>query len=321
MYGRALLHQHLRCGGIVLVHVVGLAAVAHRAHLGPHALASAQGHRVVAARVDHHLVKAGDRRQGGARHIGPDLAVFARAADVDAVKACHVVDILGRNLQHVGRGVGGHVDALDALDAADFIEPHGADVGHGQQVHLGAAAQTNRVKAGATADQGLGGLTGAVVLQVAHIAGGQHDRVVALACVEAVHAAAARQGVVARRADQGFTGHGTGEFTCPIDRGADPLGAPQDQSNHMAARGRRRVVIIGGDHQIVQAVTVDVTSIGQGMTGNASRDLEALAGGDVAAGVDGHTGTAGIAIDHIVSLQVVSARPEGVHHTSDDHVP
>ena len=224
----AVLHQQLRFGRRVLVNGVLGRAVADCAHVGPCAAVGRQGHRVVAAAVDHHLVETRGRGQRRAAvQVGPGLAVRTGAANANLVEPGHVVDVFVRNLEHVGRCVGGHVDALNAFDAAGFVDAHGRSVADFEQVQVGTATQANRVKTRSRAHGRLGRLARAVVLQVGDVAGREHDGVIAFAGKEAVHTAATGDGVVAGGADQSFAAGCAREGTCTVQRRRHPLRAAQ----------------------------------------------------------------------------------------------
>ena len=198
------------------------------------------------------------------------------------VEPGHVVDVFVRDLERVGRCVGGHVDALNAFDAAGLVNAHGRSVADFEQVQVGTATQANRVKTRSPTHGRLGDLARAVVLQVGDVAGRQHNGVVATACKEAVHTAAAGDGVVARRADQGFTARCTRKGARAVQRSRHPLRAAQHHVVAVAHSGAS-----GADQQVVQTVAVDVTCTGRDIT-HRPFELESVAGCDVAAGVNGH---------------------------------
>ena len=279
----ALLHQQLRVGRRVLIHGVLGRAIADRAHVGPSAAVGRQGHRVVAATVDHHLVETrGGGQRRAAVQVGPGLAIRTGAANANLVEPGHVVDVFVRDLERVGRRVGGHVDALNAFDAAGLVNAHGRCVADLEQVQAGTATQANRVKTCSRAHGRLGSLACAVVLQIGDVAGRQHNGVVTPACKEAVHTATAGDGVVARRADQGFAARSTRKGARAIQRSCDPLRAAQHHVVAVAHSGAS-----GADQQVVQTVAVDVACTGRDIT-HRPFELEAVAGCDVAAGVNRH---------------------------------
>ena len=73
---------------------------------------------------------------------------------MDDIKTCHVLHITHHQGQCIGCCVSAQVNALNAFDAAVFLQAHGSYVADGRQIQIGTTGQPDRIETVATADAG-----------------------------------------------------------------------------------------------------------------------------------------------------------------------